>query len=105
MELRIVTSVLLNHFRDLHNPHLHVLAADGAFLADGRFAALPPVPGTLLAGGFRRAVLEFLVKKESFHASRRRPAADLSPVPTSPDLPHGKNASGQPGCGRELASL
>ena len=36
------------------NPHLHVLAADGAFLADGRFAALPPVPGTLLAEGFRR---------------------------------------------------
>ena len=44
------------------NPHLHVLAADGAFLADGRFAALPPVPWTLLAEGFRRAVLEFLVK-------------------------------------------
>jgi len=24
------------------NPHLHVLAADGAFLADGRLIALPP---------------------------------------------------------------
>ena len=47
------------------NPHLHVLAADGAFLADGRFAALPPVPGTLLAEGFRRAVLDFLVKNEA----------------------------------------
>jgi hypothetical protein len=40
------------------NPHLHVLAAVGAFLADGRFAALPPVPGALFAEGFRRAVRE-----------------------------------------------
>jgi hypothetical protein len=47
------------------NPHLHVLAADRAFLADGRFAALPPVPGNLLAAGFRRAVLDFLVKNEA----------------------------------------
>jgi hypothetical protein len=39
-----------------------VLAADGAFLADRRFAALPPVLGTLLAEGFRRAVLDLLVK-------------------------------------------
>ena len=42
-----------------------MLAADGAFLADGRFAALPPVPGTLLAEGFRRAVLAFLVKNDA----------------------------------------
>jgi len=39
-----------------------VLAADRAFLADGRFAALLPVARTLLAEGFRRAVLKFLVK-------------------------------------------
>jgi len=26
------------------NPHLHVLAADGVFGADGAFTALPPVP-------------------------------------------------------------
>ena len=38
------------------NPHLHVLAADG------RFTALAPVPEALLAEGFRRAVLAFLVK-------------------------------------------
>ena len=30
------------------NPHLHVLAADGAFLPDGRFVTLPAVPGSLL---------------------------------------------------------
>jgi len=44
------------------NPHLHVLAADGAFLADGRFVTLPAVPQAFLAEGFRRAVLAFLVK-------------------------------------------
>ncbi len=42
-----------------------MLAADGAFLADGSFAALPPVPQTLLAEGLRRAVLGFLVKNEA----------------------------------------
>jgi hypothetical protein len=41
---------------------LHVLAADGAFLPDGRLVALPSVPGDLLAEGFRRAVLDFLVE-------------------------------------------
>ena len=44
------------------NPHLHVLAADGVFGAEGTFTALPPVPEALLAEGFRRAVLAFLVK-------------------------------------------
>jgi hypothetical protein len=39
-----------------------VLAADGAFLPDGRLVALPSVPGDLLAEGFRRAVLDFLVE-------------------------------------------
>ena len=38
------------------NPHLHVLATDGVFGADGAFTALPPVPEALLAEGFRRAV-------------------------------------------------
>jgi len=42
-----------------------VLAADGVFLPGGRFVALPRVPGNLLAGGFRRAVLDFLVKSEA----------------------------------------
>ena len=55
------------------NPHLHVFAADGAFLPDERFVALPPVPGTLLAEGFRRAVLKFLVKNGAlFEALRSR---------------------------------
>ena len=53
------------------NPHLHVLAADGAFLPDGRFVALPPVPGSLLAEGFRRAVLGFLVKNEALSEELR----------------------------------
>jgi len=41
-----------------------VLAADGAFLPGGRFVALPRVPARLLAEGFRRAVLDFLVKNK-----------------------------------------
>lgn len=40
---------------------MHVLAADGAFLAEGRFVRLPVVPGSLLAESFRRAVPKFLV--------------------------------------------
>lgn len=51
---------------------MHVLAADGAFLPGGRFVALPPVPGNLLAGGFRRAVLDFLVKNEALSGELRR---------------------------------
>jgi len=53
------------------NPHLHVFAADGAFLPDERFVALPPVPGTLLAEGFRRAVLKFLVKNGALSEALR----------------------------------
>ena len=41
-----------------------MLAADGAFLPGGRFVALPRVPARLLAEGFRRAVLDFLVKNK-----------------------------------------
>jgi len=43
------------------NSHVHVLATDGGFGADGTFIALPPVPEGLLAEGFRCAVREFLV--------------------------------------------
>ena len=42
---------------------MHVLAADGAFSANGSFVALPPVPERLLAADFRRAVLGFLAEK------------------------------------------
>ena len=47
------------------NPHVHVLAADGAFLPDGTFVPLPPVPEALLTEGFRRAVLAFLVREHA----------------------------------------
>ena len=47
------------------NPHVHVLSADGAFLPDGRFVPLPPVPEGLLAEAFRRAVLGFLVRQQA----------------------------------------
>ena len=47
------------------NPHLHVLAADGVFGANGTFIAVAPVPEALLAEGFRRAVLEFLSANEA----------------------------------------
>jgi hypothetical protein len=41
--LRRWTAILINF-----NPHVHVLAADGAFLPDGRLVTLPVVPGSLL---------------------------------------------------------
>jgi len=44
---------------------VYTLAADGVFGADGTFIALPPVPEALLAEGFRRAVLAFLVKERA----------------------------------------
>lgn len=44
------------------NPHVHVLTADGGFRADGAFVPLSPIPETLLEGGVRRAVLNFLVE-------------------------------------------
>ena len=47
------------------NPHLHVLAADGVFAADGAVTACPAVPEALLAEGFRGAVLEFLAKERA----------------------------------------
>ncbi len=43
----------------------HVLAAVGAFLPDGTFVRLPPVPEALLTEGFRRAVLAFLVREHA----------------------------------------
>ncbi len=54
-------------FGDLVNfhPHVHVLAADGVFGADGTYLCLPPVPEHLLRVGFRRAVLEFLVAERA----------------------------------------
>jgi hypothetical protein len=47
------------------NPHVLVLAADGAFCSDGAFVFLPPIPEGLLAGGLRRAVLDFLVRRQA----------------------------------------
>ncbi len=51
---------------------MHVLAADGAFLPDGTFVPLPLVPEALLAEGFRRAVLEFLVRQHALSEDLRR---------------------------------
>jgi hypothetical protein len=42
------------------NPHVHVLAADGAFDADGGFSVLPPIPRKLLEPSFRKGVLALL---------------------------------------------
>ncbi len=49
-----------------------MLAADGAFLPDGTFVPLPLVPEALLAEGFRRAVLEFLVRQHALSEDLRR---------------------------------
>ena len=43
------------------NPHIHVLAADGVFRADGAFVVPPAIPVKLLEGGFRSEVLKLLV--------------------------------------------
>lgn len=53
------------------NPHVHVLAADGAFLPDGTFVPLPAVPEGLLAEGFRRAVLQFLAGNKALSGELR----------------------------------
>jgi hypothetical protein len=50
---------------------VHVLAADGAFLPDGTFIALPGVPEGLLTEGFRRAVLEFLTQNDAISEDLR----------------------------------
>jgi hypothetical protein len=42
------------------NPHIHVLAADGAFDACGGFSVLPPVPRKLLEPSFRKGLLALL---------------------------------------------
>ncbi len=47
------------------HPHVHVLAAAGVFRVDGVFVELPPSPAALLEGGFRRAVLDFLVAERA----------------------------------------
>jgi len=42
------------------NPHVHVLAADGAFDADGSFSVLPPIPRKVIDPWFRAEVLALL---------------------------------------------
>jgi hypothetical protein len=55
--------LFVSTFGDLvtFNPHIHVLAADGLFRADGVFVALPAVPVELLEQGFPSQVLKLLV--------------------------------------------
>ncbi|MBM3535527.1 MAG: transposase, partial [Alphaproteobacteria bacterium] len=52
-------------FGDLvnYNPHIHVLAADGAFDAEGGFRVLPALPRKLLEASFRKAVLDLLCRE------------------------------------------
>ena len=45
------------------NPHIHVLAADGVFGADGTFTVLPAIPAKLLELGFRSEVFKLLVSE------------------------------------------
>ena len=47
------------------NPHIHVLAADGVFRAEGVFVALPAIPVKLLERGFRSEVLKLLVAEHA----------------------------------------
>ena len=47
------------------NPHIHVLAADGLFRADGVFVALPGIPAKLLERGFRAEVLKLLLAEHA----------------------------------------
>ena len=63
------------------NPHLHVLAADGVFGAEGTFTALPPVPDSPLAGGFRRGFLAFLVEERGDRGRAAREDARLGLLP------------------------
>lgn len=42
------------------NPHIHVLAADGAFDADDGFTVLPPIPRKVIEPWFRKEVLTLL---------------------------------------------
>ena len=42
------------------NPHVHVLAADGVFDADGGFTVLPPIPRKVLEPWLRKEVLALL---------------------------------------------
>ena len=52
-------------------PHLHVLAADGAFLPNGCFVVLPRLQASLLAEGFRREGLAFLAKSNGLSEELR----------------------------------
>ena len=60
-------------FGDLVNfqPHVHVLCVDGVFRADGTFVPLPAIPEALLERGFRRAVLDFLVRERAISEELR----------------------------------
>jgi hypothetical protein len=53
------------------NPHVHVLGADGAFLPDGTFVPLPPVPEKLVAEGSRHTVLGFLAQNDAISEALR----------------------------------
>ncbi len=56
------------------NPHIHVLASDGVFRADGAFVVLPAIPVKLLEGGFRSEVHKLLVAQGDRRAAVGEPA-------------------------------
>jgi len=55
-----------------------VLAADGASLPDGCFVTPPAVREGLLAEGFQRAVLEFLLNNDALSEGGLQPDAWLA---------------------------
>ncbi len=81
--------LFVQSFGDLanFNPHVHGLAADGAFLPDGRFVPLPAAPEALLTEGFRRAVLAFLVRPARAVRRVAQPHARLTPGGKTGPLP------------------
>jgi hypothetical protein len=67
------------------NPHVHVLAADGAFDADGGFSVLPPIPRKLLEPWFREGLVSD-VTKNRFSSGIR---GCSSMAESQPPKPHG----------------
>ncbi len=63
VEGRPALILFIQTFGDLltFNPHIHVLAADGVFCADGVFVVLPAIPVKLFEREFRSEVLKLLV--------------------------------------------
>jgi hypothetical protein len=90
-------------FGELANfdPHVHVLAADGAFLSDGGFVPLPALPEALLAERFRGALLQFLAEN---HGECAHPP-DVPPASRHRVAPREARGSPAPGPRLQRVSL